>query len=606
MTKLFHLTGLLVGAIFSAAGFQAVADESIVDGVGVVLESVRGNPKPIFVFDEYHNSAKVQIEQAIMMNRLYNKRGMRDIALEAYLFSDPAIDANWYKRAAGNSDASRARVATRLLGEGEISAAEFMALVYDDITVHPTEVAAEYHVSAPQQSSATIEYFLFLIAQQKGARLLQSDAQPLKDAAEKYRILKDGGASTGVLRKAEDVVVNERSMMLRNLFSVDPWLVEQHEYFKEPLSSLDEWKDRAQSIKARATADSINVEKKLLDKMDTIIKFYGGRAKASYTMANAALDLARTVSGESVSLVIGAGHTADVSNVLRKQKHQFVTIRPVTTSNANTYVADIKFDLWKRRADGHSLYSTGLMGVINELVDEKKNPPTITEPWLQMKAELYLIVDRLTHAVLSEVDDNAAGLIFDQDGGSELPPADIDRNWVSFDPSKLEIVSDDSVADEEYFYLSDEALERLKTRNLATEILRVLTDQRGVMTTIEKNAQNWGGENVDTTIKTAIADETRVIGVPTVFFPVVLNFRNPGNQRVLWVKAARTRTRVLKQERENVEAFLLQELEQARQSNGIKESKLEDKQGRVQVSTKAIMAIGSDVIEVRNRSVTSI
>lgn len=605
IVRLLSVFSLAVVVCFH--GMATANENDIVDGVGVVIDSGGKKSPTIYVLDEHHNSAKAQLEQAVILERLYKQQKLRDIALEGYLFSDPRLNASWFKDASNNNRGARVRVAVHLLGEGEISAAEFMALVYDDIEIHPIEKRSEYNVDSPKGNVVAIQNYLLLMAEHQGAQLNSDKVAVLQKSISSYKELEKNHVARHQLQKAAEEVRKARDIVFRDMISKDSWLLEQYEFFLKPMDSLDEWVERARAIKARAETNNVNASETHRAAIEQFIDFYGGRAKASKTMAEAVIAVADKASGGSVALIIGAGHTIDVNAEIAHYGRRFISIRPVTTSNVETFKPDIDYTLWIRRADGHSLYSEGFMRIVNELVDNKKNPPTINEAWLQTKAELYLIVDQLTEAVLGS--GGGGGRLppsFDNGGiPPGFPPNNRNRKWVGFDPNRLMIVPD-KVESKEYYYLSREAIDRLRNIGLPTSVLRRLEELQGSVTVLRDVASNWPGMTVDERYRSAVLQETRVSGAPALLFPVVLNYQNQSQKKELWVKAARSRSKVQGAERENVESLLLAELERARNDTGIKEPRLEDKNGRVQVSLDAVMTIGTDLETVRGQTITTI
>ncbi len=108
--------------------------------------SSAGSGAPVLVLEETHNSRASLIEHAIILTRLYAGYGVRDIALEAYLQDGSKIDARWFTDRPNTSAVDRARVAVRLLKEGEISAPEFAKLVYANVNLIPDEISSQYKV----------------------------------------------------------------------------------------------------------------------------------------------------------------------------------------------------------------------------------------------------------------------------------------------------------------------------------------------------------------------------------------------------------------------------------------------------------------------------
>ena len=136
--------------------------------------------------------------------------------------------------------------------------------------------------------------------------------------------------------------------------------------------------------------------------------------------------------------------------------------------------------------------------------------------------------------------------------------------------------------------------------------LTSLRENLGAWTLQSEEVKKWGGLGLSSTEEKNLLSETRVAGVPAVLFPVVLNHQRPENTRTLWVKAKHGRETVSSRERESVEEILLRELEAARESDGIQDTKVEDAKGRVQVTANTIATFGAGEPDVRARSLGSI
>ena len=93
------LAGLSVSLFISAANlgasFNAMA-EAVAEDVGRILQVVEGDPqRMIFVFEERHDSILLQVEMAIMLDRLYAGYGMRHIGREALGADEGPLDLSW-------------------------------------------------------------------------------------------------------------------------------------------------------------------------------------------------------------------------------------------------------------------------------------------------------------------------------------------------------------------------------------------------------------------------------------------------------------------------------------------------------------------------------
>jgi hypothetical protein len=128
--------------------------------------AVTGRPgRQVIVMEERHDSRAVQVEIAIMLERLYRDHGLRDLALEgAVVENGDPTPGRFYKL----PDAcTRTEVALDLLRQGEVSGAEFMAMVHPDFHLHAIELKSQYSVS--ESSAAQQAVFTYLNALAKAS-----------------------------------------------------------------------------------------------------------------------------------------------------------------------------------------------------------------------------------------------------------------------------------------------------------------------------------------------------------------------------------------------------------------------------------------------------
>src|SRR5262249_38516117 len=111
-------------------------------------------PAWLAVFQETHTSRIGQVEIALMLYRLHRDHRMRHIALEGYV-SGTAVDAAWFHRIPGPPSV-RQRVALQLLEDGEVSAAEFVALLFPDVALNAIEDPKLYSVEIPKDDSKKV------------------------------------------------------------------------------------------------------------------------------------------------------------------------------------------------------------------------------------------------------------------------------------------------------------------------------------------------------------------------------------------------------------------------------------------------------------------
>src|SRR5260370_37814511 len=103
-----------------------LADVSM--GVGQVRNSKEGSgERQICVLEERHTSVAGQIEIALMLLRLHDRYGLRDLALEGLTKDKQFPSTKWFRDMGGPDDSElRNQIAVGLLRQGEISAVELI------------------------------------------------------------------------------------------------------------------------------------------------------------------------------------------------------------------------------------------------------------------------------------------------------------------------------------------------------------------------------------------------------------------------------------------------------------------------------------------------
>src|ERR1017187_2494449 len=213
---------------------------AVAKGVGTVGTAWNeGSKGTVFVFEEFHTSRVGQLQIAAMLLRLHDRYGIRRIGLEGAIQSARPLDATWYRNVGGDlAKVAREDVAIRMLGEGEISSAEFMTMLFPDIAVIGTEIAALYNTELTARGNPEIDYLLAIA--EKG--LSQQD------------IRKVNGLINGKQQKEA----------LEYMLSVDPWVRQQYAAIKGSSTSgavpLEQMRRRLLDIQAKAAAVSAGVE----------------------------------------------------------------------------------------------------------------------------------------------------------------------------------------------------------------------------------------------------------------------------------------------------------------------------------------------------------
>lgn len=241
---------------------EAVARDISTDVGKVGKISTAGSKGLVFVFEEYHTSRVGQLQIAIMLLRLRSKHGLQTVALEGAVQAPQPISAQWFHTAGGEAARdAREDVAIRMLGEGEISSAEFLALLSPEVDVYGAELQAQYDVKLDTEGAPEIAY-LFEIAKKN---LSQSD-----------------------IKKANELISNKKQdEAIKFILESDPWVRKRYEALKgESLPSIEEMLARAREIqrKAREVGAEREIEAGAKQDMEKAIAFFEAAAKRSKTM----------------------------------------------------------------------------------------------------------------------------------------------------------------------------------------------------------------------------------------------------------------------------------------------------------------------------------
>jgi hypothetical protein len=451
-----------------------------------------------------------------------------DIPLEGYLKDEGPVDTSWVSHISGSQDASaRSRVIVSLLREGEISSAEFMKLLYDDVLLRALENREEYEVSLSPKGEQALDNYLLMIAEksltpQQGAVLKQLDHQlsslPKKSAA------------------AEKI----RKKVLDTILDADPWAKEKYELLNDPgksqMLSGEDMLSLAQEIERRARRASVQLSDEDKAAMREYVAFWQGRLAASRTMVDGISGVARERQVATIAAPIGAFHTEGMSKMLQQRGIPFAVLRPLAMENPRTAGALGKG--FENKYERKSVFDSGsaklFMNAFPLSSRTQKKPRLVLETeWFQAKSETYFLTDRIVHQLLSGGggpqslgDDKTA-----QDRGTGAPPSGPPGGSGTY----------------------------------------------------------WGFSDDDLRGKRVWVDRRRMRIVPAapgskrqaVLFPLVLNSDNAATRKELWVKAALTREADTRETAENLLRDALREIEAEPRGE---RPHAEDAHGRVQIS----------------------
>jgi hypothetical protein len=353
--------------------------ENITKDVGTVTQiSEKGDPhRKVIVFEEDHSSRAGQIEIAVMLNRLYENYGLRNIGLEGAFVGETITAPPWLQShpsfKAKQPISHREDVIAQLLEDGAISSSEFMALVYQDMNVVGIEDSNEYNGDTLTSDAADSVYiYLYEIALQG----MTPDQQ------------------TACANQPNDQVFD-------CVIATDSWAEGIEKQIQDPTLSSETWLQILDEVKSKA--DSIVPSGDLTAddqaNFQALQNFYEGASQRSQTMETHTLDLLRKSSNWLVAMTIGAAHADEVAQLLTNANVSFVVIEGNSLAH-NLQNGDLSDQAYSRKASSPPL-SVDPPGTLGSFLDggTKKPRPVVDQPWFQAKAQVFLLVDYLAHRV---------------------------------------------------------------------------------------------------------------------------------------------------------------------------------------------------------------
>lgn len=354
-----------------------IADD-ISKNVGKVMQVNDGSSdQQVIVFEETHDSPAGQVEIAMMMNRLYENYGLRQISLEGAFKSDGKLDTSWLPKdtpfVAKQPIRSREDVVVQLLQDGEISSSEAMTLIYNDMVVTGSEVADEYNYELSDDAASAPIIYLYLIA------------IPGMNSEEKS--------------KANELLNAKKTLEgVEYIISTDDWTNKEYALIKDKtkIISAESWLKILDDIEAKAVSEGAEITSENKQAISDLRKFYVIASQRSRTMVNNTLAIVSP--NIPVAMVIGAAHTELVVDLLTKKGVSFAVIRSNMLAN-NLENGDLSTEAYNRKS--HQL-SIDLPGTLGALLDGRKKPqPVINKTWLQSKYTIYIVADTIARAVAS-------------------------------------------------------------------------------------------------------------------------------------------------------------------------------------------------------------
>lgn len=374
---------------------------------GKVIAAANGSSdRKVVVFEETHTSRVGQLEIALMLLRLHDKHNLRQISLEGAIADQGELPAQWFRNLPNSPNAVQAkeRTAVRLLSEGEISSAEFIALTLPDVRVKGNEKAEEYNVTmADKSSSAPLGYLLAIVEKSATPSQIQRANQLIKAGKQKEAIA--------------------------FLFQADSWVSERYKKLTSKSSgqSSEELIALYQEIEAKATAVGAQLDSEARSGMRDTMNFFKTASKRSCTMVRNTLAMFDAAPKSPVALIVGAAHTAKVVELLKASKVSYAVVSPNSLAEGSERGA-LSLLAYDRKLEQKSVDAPGLLGTY--LKGRRKPTTVLGKQWFQSKSETYIAIRLLAAAAA---------------GGKKLPSQDLDNELKAFaaikiDPSSYQVV----------------------------------------------------------------------------------------------------------------------------------------------------------------------
>lgn len=361
----------------NASDMQAFRDllAGVTANVGTVSETVAGSDAPrVCVLEESHTSVPGQLETALMLLRLYERRGLRQIALEGLTGDKPFPATEWFRQLGGPEDEeTRHEVLVGLVRSGEISAAELIAVALPDVTVLPADDPAAYAVEETRAASAAPTAYLYKIGL-KSAR--PEHAARLRRLSRQHKV----------------------AQMVEFVISLDDWAGSRYVSMKSPTRrvSVEQRLRELKEIEARAALAGAELTSEDRGAMAEARDFFEAGHRRSEAMARAVLELAPGAG--LVAINLGAAHTEAVCRLLADAGLTYAVLSPsaLTRDGAPGAIGEEGFD-----GGTKSLSVTGAGGGLGSLLDgRKKPPPVLGKTWFRAEAQMRFATALIARARL--------------------------------------------------------------------------------------------------------------------------------------------------------------------------------------------------------------
>ncbi len=336
--------------------------QEVAEGVGQVHQTnPEGTRGPVVIFEEFHTSRVGQLEIAIMLRRLHQRHNMKRIGLEGAIQATRPINAAWFHNMGGpTAKQAREDVAVRMLGEGEISSAEFMALLFPDLEVHGIELDGLYNKKHSLSGNPMFDYLVAI--------------------AEK-------GASQADLREVNRLINQKKTEeAIKHLMNADPWVREQYTFLERALGtqnaragSCEEMRQRMETVQRKASEVGVQPSPQAKAQAEGVKDFYRTCEERSVAMVDRVVALAGTSGDMITAMIIGAAHTEGIVKLLQARKVSFAVITPTALNPEYGSLSNEQFN--RKNKMRWARTSSGTLGALLNAIDKRdqRKPPPIIE-----------------------------------------------------------------------------------------------------------------------------------------------------------------------------------------------------------------------------------
>ncbi|MEV8443856.1 hypothetical protein AB0425_41335 [Actinosynnema sp. NPDC051121] len=357
--------------------------------VGELTDTKNTGKTSVVVLAEQHASRTGQVELAIMLNRLYHSADLRHLALEGSVVEKPQPNLDWFTSLPDVG--VRRAVALQLLKEGEVSAAEFAAMVLPDFRLHAIEHEREYQIGLSSEDQRAYTGYLTAIA------LTTMTSDQITQAT---ALLDQGKHEEGI----------------QFIIGTNPWTSERNRLLgrKTPIVTSAEMQRLGAELDEKARQVDADVTE-YREGLRRSREFFDAGAQRSGTMtANTAAIAAEQAGCAPIAMNIGAAHSTDVAESLGRRDMSYAIVSP---SNLSLEWANgsLSPEAFHRKVEGRSVDSTGALGAI--LDGRRKPPPSSQQNWFKAKAQLAyatVVIARAATAARTA-------------GGGGKPPFNLDK-----------------------------------------------------------------------------------------------------------------------------------------------------------------------------------